>query len=283
MPRLAQRLDVGVTSIYWYFRSKEELLDTMTERAMGEYDRSFDLSQDLPWDEYVRTYFRQFRQVFRSNGLLCDLIVMRSGPLTPEATRIAAQRIDLVLDVLVRAGFSPDTSLYAYSTLSVFARGHLFLERSWTGSGRPEKATEPFRDTPGLTVLAHLDQPHTMSMVSDEDFEFGLENTIRGLRFLLDEQSEEPYVAPRTELRRTPSPPSDERQNRRRLRAPAVLSSPALRRRSAGRPPAACAAPCRSGCAAARGGSRRRRVSSTHAAAPGRTRAGRRPWRSNRS
>jgi AcrR family transcriptional regulator len=195
MPRLAQRLDVGVTSIYWYFRSKEELLDTMTERAMGEYDRSFDLSQDLPWDEYVRTYFRQFRQVFRTNGLLCDLIVMRTGPLTPEANRIAAQRIDLVLDVLVRAGFTPDTSLYAYSTLSVFARGHLFLERSWAGTGKPEMAKEPFRDIPGLTVLATLDQPHTMSMTSDEDFEFGLENTIRGLRFLLDEQSEEPCVA----------------------------------------------------------------------------------------
>lgn len=195
MPRLAQRLDVGVTSIYWYFRSKEELLDTMTERAMGEYDRSFDLSQDLPWDEYVRTYFRQFRQLFRTNGLLCDLIVMRTGPLTPEATRIAAQRIDLVLDVLVRAGFTPDTALYAYSTLSVFARGHLFLERSFTASGRPEKATQPFRDIPGLTVLATLDQPHTMSMTSDEDFEFGLENTIRGLRLLHDEESDEPCVA----------------------------------------------------------------------------------------
>jgi AcrR family transcriptional regulator len=60
MPRLAQRLDVGVTSIYWYFRSKDDLLDMMTERAMAEeLDGNFDLSQDLPWD-YVRTYFRQF-------------------------------------------------------------------------------------------------------------------------------------------------------------------------------------------------------------------------------
>ena len=194
MPRLAQRLDVGVTSIYWYFRSKEELLDTMTERAMAEFDRSFDLSADLPWDDYVRTYFRQFRQVFRSNGLLCDLIVMRTGPLTPEASRIAAQRIDLVLDVLVKAGFTPDSSMYAYSTLSVFSRGHLFLERSWSASGRPEMAPDGFGNTPGLSVLATMTQQHTMSMTSDEDFEFGLENTIRGLRLLLDEQSDEPCV-----------------------------------------------------------------------------------------
>lgn len=195
MPRLAQRLDVGVTSIYWYFRSKEELLDTMTERAMAEFDRSFDLSQDLPWEDYVRTYFRQFREVFRANGLLCDLIVMRTGSFTQEATRIAAQRIDLVLDVLVRAGFTPDTAMYAYSTLSVFARGHLFLERSWTASGRPELAPEGFGSMPGLTVLPTMAHEHTMSMTSEADFEFGLENHIRGLRLLHDEESDEPCVA----------------------------------------------------------------------------------------
>jgi AcrR family transcriptional regulator len=73
MPRLAQRLDVGVTSIYWYFRSKDDLLDMMTERAMAELDGNFDLSQDLPCDDYVRTYFRQFREVPRGNGLLCAI------------------------------------------------------------------------------------------------------------------------------------------------------------------------------------------------------------------
>ena len=195
MPRLAQRLDVGVTSIYWYFRSKEELLDTMTEKAMVEFDRSFALSQDVAWDEYVRTYFRQFRAVFRDNELLCDLIVMRSGPLTPEASRIAAQRIDLVLGVLVDAGFTPDTAMFAYSTLSVFVRGHLFLERGWAASGRPDLPPEgAFANVPGLSVLTSLSQPHTMAMVSEDDFEFGLENTLRGLRHLLAEEADEPCV-----------------------------------------------------------------------------------------
>jgi len=31
MPVLARHLDVGVTSIYWYFRRKDELLDAMTD------------------------------------------------------------------------------------------------------------------------------------------------------------------------------------------------------------------------------------------------------------
>ncbi|MCU1533391.1 MAG: TetR family transcriptional regulator [Arthrobacter sp.] len=196
MPRLAQRLDVGVTSIYWYFRSKEELLDTMTERAMVEFDHSFELAQDLPWDGYLKTYFRQFREVFRSNGLLCDLIVMRTGSLTPDATLVAAQRIDQVLGVLVRAGFTPDAAMYAYSALSVFVRGHLFLERRWVASERPDlTAQSAFSNTPGLSVINGLSRSHTMSMTSDDDFEFGLENSIRGLRLLLDEEADEPCVA----------------------------------------------------------------------------------------
>ncbi|MGB8792028.1 MAG: helix-turn-helix domain-containing protein, partial [Mycobacterium sp.] len=33
MPLLAKHLDVGVTSIYWYFRKKDDLLNAMTDRA----------------------------------------------------------------------------------------------------------------------------------------------------------------------------------------------------------------------------------------------------------
>jgi AcrR family transcriptional regulator len=34
MPLRARQLDVGVTSIYWYLRKKDELLDAMTDRAL---------------------------------------------------------------------------------------------------------------------------------------------------------------------------------------------------------------------------------------------------------
>ena len=34
MPVLAKHLDVGVTSIYWYFRRKDDLLDAMTDLAL---------------------------------------------------------------------------------------------------------------------------------------------------------------------------------------------------------------------------------------------------------
>ncbi|BCI86700.1 hypothetical protein NIIDMKKI_19060 [Mycobacterium kansasii] len=37
MPLLGKHLGVGVTSIYWYFRKKDDLLNAMTDRALSKY------------------------------------------------------------------------------------------------------------------------------------------------------------------------------------------------------------------------------------------------------
>jgi AcrR family transcriptional regulator len=187
MPRLAQRLDVGVTSIYWYFRSKDELLDILAERAMAEFDRRTDIPDDLPWDEYLRTYFRHQKRMFREHPLLCDLIVLRDSS-TPEAERLSAERIDRVLQVLVGAGFPPDAAMNAYAALSVFTRGSAALARIAGDAGAPaELAAGPFEEPPRLRVLPRLERPHLLAMTGEEEFEFGLENTLRGLRAHLDE------------------------------------------------------------------------------------------------
>jgi AcrR family transcriptional regulator len=195
MPRLAQRLDVGVTSIYWYFRSKDELLDTLAERAMAEFDRRTDIPDDLPWDEYLRRYFRQQRRMFREHALLCDLIVLRASG-TPEASRLSAARIDRVLQVLVAAGFAPDTAMNAYAALSVFTRGSAALARIADDVAAPaDVPAGPFEETPRLRVLPELERPQLLAMTGDEEFEFGLENTLRGLRALRAElRAAEPRV-----------------------------------------------------------------------------------------
>jgi AcrR family transcriptional regulator len=38
MPLLAKHLGVGVTSIYWYFRRKADLLNAMTDRALERFE-----------------------------------------------------------------------------------------------------------------------------------------------------------------------------------------------------------------------------------------------------
>ena len=189
MPRLAQRLDVGVTSIYWYFRSKDELLNAMAERALADFARQFTVPDDLPWDEHLCAYFRNYRRLLQEQPLLCDLIVMRGPHFTPAANRLAAQRIDHVLQKLVSAGFPPDTAMFAYSSLSIFTRGLVSQERTAIAEGRRPLSPAAYEGVPELFVLPRLEQQHPLSMTRDEDFDFGLENGLRGLRALLDDLS----------------------------------------------------------------------------------------------
>src|SRR5216683_7527058 len=54
MPGLAQHLGVGVTSIYWYFRKKEDLLNAMTDVAVDTVVRELPLmADDKPWQEVL--------------------------------------------------------------------------------------------------------------------------------------------------------------------------------------------------------------------------------------
>jgi AcrR family transcriptional regulator len=188
MPRLAQKLGVGVTSIYWYFRSKDELLDSMTEQAMVRFYEELHVPDGLPWDEHLRAFFTEFRRVFQEDDLLCDVIIRRTGNFTPIALKAASERIEVVLEALVDAGFSAESALYAYSCLSVYTRGALFIERGYALSGRPTIRPDEARE--GLPVLDGLRGRHTLAMTDPDDFEFGVENILRGLRVLLaDEQA----------------------------------------------------------------------------------------------
>ena len=67
MPRLARHLAVGVTSLYWYFRSKDDLMAALTEEAADRLYRMLPDYRGRPWDEHLLEYFREFRRVFLGN------------------------------------------------------------------------------------------------------------------------------------------------------------------------------------------------------------------------
>src|SRR4029077_9363261 len=85
MPQLARHLDVGVTSIYWYFRRKDELLDAMTERVLCDYDLSVLAIDAGTWRESLRAHAHRMREMFTSNPIVCDLILIRGTRGIPAA------------------------------------------------------------------------------------------------------------------------------------------------------------------------------------------------------
>jgi AcrR family transcriptional regulator len=187
MPRLAQHLGVGVTSIYWYFKSKAELLDALTEEAFKRFYAQMPPLEGRKWDDVLREFFTNFRSILRNDDVLCDLAIMRGRHYTDKTLMLTWGRIEEILEVLVAAGFSTESATYAYFTLSVYTRGSLFLERNLRAnvdlsdmSGHPRAQLAAM-----MPVMATEAMKHTWYMVSDDDFDFGIENNLRGLRTLL--------------------------------------------------------------------------------------------------
>lgn len=128
MPLLAKHLDVGVTSIYWYFRKKGELLDAMTDRATKQYHFAAPFVGDETWQDALRSHTRRMRQAFRERPVLVELILMRTSELSAEALQASIQNLESLVQTLIGVGFSPDNALDVYFSLSLHIRGIVVLE-----------------------------------------------------------------------------------------------------------------------------------------------------------
>jgi AcrR family transcriptional regulator len=192
MPRLGRHLDVGVTSIYWYFRSKEELFAALTEEAARRFYELLPEFEELPWDEHMREYCRAFRRIFQENPVLCDLIIMRAPMQSQQAMVRYFTRLDREIGVLLKAGFPTEQAVRAYQTLSVYTRGCILQERLHTTAGRARdhdntKAFESITDAESLPAMAKAVPYWSASFATDPDFEAGLAIVIGGLRAQLAE------------------------------------------------------------------------------------------------
>ncbi|MCU1374692.1 MAG: TetR family transcriptional regulator [Actinomycetia bacterium] len=194
MPRLAQKLEVGVTSLYWYFRSKEELLDALTEEAVRAVDVAMPDLTKLKWDDHVSQYWNAYRDILRSRPILADLTVLRALSIahSPRASQMHAARMDRELTVLVEAGFSPEEAMRAYATFSGFTRGSIQAERAFAAAVRPDAEPADLQalhlDWAILPTLRAVAPYWTPALATDADFLFGLRAIVAGLRATVAER-----------------------------------------------------------------------------------------------
>jgi len=186
MPQLAASLNVGVTSIYWYFKSKRELLEAMTEEAVASFYKSMPPLSSGSWEEKLRQFFISFYALLAGDELRCDLIVRRIGNHADEDSVGSWPRAEELLAALQDAGFPPSLARHAFSTLSIYTQGYLLVERTGRTAGSissPGKgAGHGMAAAPAVTDAR-------------EGFEFGIANIIRGLRVLLPASAETSAVA----------------------------------------------------------------------------------------
>jgi AcrR family transcriptional regulator len=191
MPALAEHLDVGVTSIYWYFRKKEDLLNAMTDVAVDTYIQQVPaVPDDQPWQDVLYSFFHNSREAHRKDQILSDLILIRTSTYTPNATRRIFEVEEAIIGRLVDAGFTPDNALMVFNAASVYTRGMIIHDRILRLSNTPtlDERQRRITDWSTMPLLGSLVDRHPLAGTTDEDFEFGMARLLSGFETLLREQ-----------------------------------------------------------------------------------------------
>lgn len=213
MPLLGKHLGVGVTSIYWYFRKKDDLLDAMTDRALKQYAFATPYVEAKDWRETLGNRARTMRKTFLGNPILCDLILIRSA-LSPRAAKAGVAAVEKAIESLVEAGLTPEDAFNTYSAMSVHVRGSVVLQRlsdkSRSADNRPGDFAEVMVIDPETTpLLAQVtDEGHRIGVSDDNNFEYGLACILDRAARLIDEQS---TTKPAAAQRRKPAKAAPQR------------------------------------------------------------------------
>ena len=193
MPKLAKRLGVGVTSLYWYFHTKDELLQTMLAQVSDEFLQVLPDHANLPWDEHFRRYFSDMRRIFLANDVISDFLVMYThvSMIAPGGYFMA--RLNREVGILMDAGLSPADATRGYQAMSTYTTGTVQKIRQVRLRGEdPNLKMFPINDSAVMAAIS-TEYPNLVTTSeywhrtysTDVDFEFGLNRMIDGLKVLL--------------------------------------------------------------------------------------------------
>ena len=192
MPMLAKHLGVGVTSLYWYFRKKDDLLDAMADRALHEYkytDPSIDAEN---WRASLRKHAQTMRQTFRNDPVLCDLILIR-GTYSRGAARNALEKIEPPVAALVRAGLSPEDAFDTYAAIAMHTRGSAVLARLQDKMVAPTASGDMLIDEESMPLIAEVAKKgHRIGAADDINFDLILDSILdRAERLIAGERTQQ--------------------------------------------------------------------------------------------
>jgi AcrR family transcriptional regulator len=196
MSDLAEHLDVGVTTLYWYFRKKEDLLNAMTDIAVERFAQAMPpLRPDETWQHALHEHFAAQRRLFRDDATLADLLLIRTTTYSRTAVRRVFEFEEAILAVLIRQGFTPNNALHVYNAISVYTRGMVIHDRILRLSQTPSIDGEHGRlrrvtDWRSMPILDSMIDKHQLAGTSDEDFAFGVGRLLCGFEHLLAEQDQ---------------------------------------------------------------------------------------------
>ena len=181
--RVAQELGTSGTALYTYVRDKDELVELLLDRVIGEVDIS-SIPSDLPWQEQVRAIAREIRRVFASHRDIAQATLGRI-PQGENALKV----MDSMLGRLRTAGVPDEVIALGADLLALYvgavsyeesmSHGELMSDPIWKESFVNELRSYfeqlPRDRFPNIVALAG-----PLTSTADR-FEFGLDVIVRGL------------------------------------------------------------------------------------------------------
>lgn len=162
--KLAKELDAGAMSIYYYFKSKEEILDKMIDEIYGMILLP---SEDKDWKSAIRERCFSAREVLARHPWASSYMESRKNP-GPKTLK----HHNAVIGCFLRGGFSLEITSSALAITDAFVFGFAIQETTLPGGGG-EEMVEMGAD---LTKNLFQQYPHLMEMtqfVMESDYRFG--------------------------------------------------------------------------------------------------------------
>ncbi|WP_141120092.1 TetR/AcrR family transcriptional regulator [Mycobacterium malmoense] len=134
MSVLAERLGVGVMTLYSYFRGRDELLDAMGQRAALELYETHVDKTNAGWKEELRVHYHSIRESLKSHPTLADLIFFRGEviPADPESYAPIIAHMRRHIDAMVKGGVPPDVAVRVFLGLSMFTVASALHQEDFT-------------------------------------------------------------------------------------------------------------------------------------------------------
>jgi AcrR family transcriptional regulator len=187
MRRVAEELGAAPSALYWHVRNKNELLQLVLDRVVGEIE--LPTPDPANWQEQLKEVAREMRRVLASHRDIAR-VTIGAIPAGSNALLVAEW-----MHTLLREAGLPDRTVALFGDLAGLYVGAYAYEES-LGLASPTG-----EDLPPEQVLAMLQEywaslpkerfPHTLALLDrlfeggpDERFEFGLDVLVRGLASL---------------------------------------------------------------------------------------------------
>ncbi|MEP6757694.1 MAG: TetR/AcrR family transcriptional regulator [Actinomycetota bacterium] len=177
MRRVAREVGVEAMSLYHHVRDKDDLLNGVVEQVMREFPFPQEPVGD-DWLEAGREIARGWRDLLRTHPSAIQLFAERKSP---SASEESLRPMDVALTALRNAGLSDRDAVQAFHTIGGYIFGYVMME---TGRlfGDPAAAHDFPDVSPEQLPSVAACAPFLANCDFDEQFEFGLDLMIEGLR-----------------------------------------------------------------------------------------------------